>query len=768
VPTVRIRWGGTNTTRIGSLLGSNRYQAAKPRLAASSNASRPQPEAAHLLPWWPGTNGRQSRSASRHAEMTPSAQRDSLCFDTSGERAMAIRLKCQQCSSVVRVAEKYAGRKVKCPACQGPIDVPAQVDQAPQSASIPAASAGRSAADQSRIPENAFLLDAPSAAALLGAQSETASQEPPNDQSSSSSVQPPQRLAKRAKLAIVATGVAALCAVVGVAVFLIAKGSFANFWSGPWGSQVRVKDDTLGTTFLVELKDGWYLREANVAGPRRAFAIVYSYKNIGPREGALSISKRINEELAKNAIKEITGQNTAAGPENRIEIKTDKGRIYRGSDFAAHWHSQRPKLDLGEWRPIAADGKIESTGESAFLFVVPADEIPTELLTPSWLALSRKLPQSPFQTRYFSEVFGFLPEEPDKAIPRLIEAMKDRNPSICLAAMHELERLHAWTPEHVPSLTEALLGSRNPLEVRFEAATILGELGPPAKDGLTALHEALRLPSPLFGPGDPTWQRFRTVTQEALEKIGGRNALVAALADSIEKKVNVVDSAKALEALGPEAKQAVPALKEFLRIARHDTRYAQRWISAVTEALEKIVGGDEAASLIAELDHQHATEVHQQQPDLRPKARQSFEKARRRDSMRSAIGPQTAARQEREQTPKGPLSGVWRDKKSGLGLQIEDDGSTLDIQLSGRNSLVRQFTANLSRDGKKADWYEGSAEAKFVHNAFVYSRQITVKVNKLGQLELKCPEWPDPYGRAKPRMQTATLIRQGDLPRSRR
>jgi GYF domain 2 len=113
----------------------------------------------------------------------------------------------------------------------------------------------------------------------------------------------------------------------------------------------------------------------------------------------------------------------------------------------------------------------------------------------------------------------------------------------------------------------------------------------------------------------------------------------------------------------------------------------------------------------------------------------------------------------------GPLSGIWRDKRSGLSLRIEDNGSALDIKLSGRNSLVRQFTANLSRDDKKRDSFGGSAEAKFVRNALAYSRPITAKVNKSGQLELKCPDWPDPYGRAKPKTQTATLIRQGDLPR---
>ena len=36
---------------------------------------------------------------------------------------MAIRVTCEQCKSALRIAEKYAGRKVKCPKCQNTIAV---------------------------------------------------------------------------------------------------------------------------------------------------------------------------------------------------------------------------------------------------------------------------------------------------------------------------------------------------------------------------------------------------------------------------------------------------------------------------------------------------------------------------------------------------------------------------------------------------------------------------------------------------------------------
>jgi hypothetical protein len=117
--------------------------------------------------------------------------------------------------------------------------------------------------------------------------------------------------------------------------------------------------------------------------------------------------------------------------------------------------------------------------------------------------------------------------------------------------------------------------------------------------------------------------------------------------------------------------------------------------------------------------------------------------------------------------PKGPLSGIWRDKKGGNGFRIEDDDKALGIQLSGYNAAVRRFEGKLARRDGKPDSFEGTVEATFVHNPRGYSHRVTATLNKSGQLEMTCPEWPDPYGRSKPKTRTAILIRQGDLPTQR-
>jgi hypothetical protein len=684
---------------------------------------------------------------------------------------MPIKITCPNCDSAVRVADKYAGLKVKCPACQGAIAVPAQVAQQPESKEapppLPAAESATDADEEFGLPNDVPLDDEPPPLPVPRRPSNA----PAKKLSSSKTAGPPpgpRSLGRGAKIAMIAGAIAALCAVIAVAVLLVINGSFGNFSSGPWGAPVRVKDDTLGTMFLVELKDGWYLREANAPAPTRAFLVFYSYKNIGPREGALSISQRIKTESEKNAVKELTtGQPTAVGPENRIEVKTDKGHIYSGSDFADFWRSRGPKRDLGEWRPVT-DGKIEGSGQSAFLFVIPTDENPTELLTPKWLGLSRKLPQAPFQARYYSSVFGFLPEAPEKAVPGLIAAMKDNDASVRLAAMHELQRLHPWTVEHVPVLTEALRDIHNDFGMRSEAAKILGELGPAAKDAIPALQEALRQGAPMFGPKDGSWQSFRNATETAYEKIGGRDALVAALGDSIANRYNVVEAAQELGGLVPAANQAVPTLKNFLRIARYNTSYPQIWASAVKEALEKIIGADQAAIVLSELDAEHASDRQQRQAASRRQAED-----RMAATMRRITGDQAAAqerreteRRERAERTKGPLSGIWREKKGGNGFRIEDDDTALEIKLYGFNAAFRRFEGKLARRDGKPDSFEGTVEATFVHNPRGYSHRVTATLNKSGQLELTCPEWPDPSARAKPRTQKAVLIRQGDLPSS--
>jgi hypothetical protein len=426
--------------------------------------------------------------------------------------------------------------------------------------------------------------------------------------------------------------------------------------------------------------------------------------------------------------------------------------------FADLWKNHGPKLDLGEWHPVAADGKVDSTGESAFLFLIPADESPVELLTPGWLGLSRKLPEAPFRTRSYSDDFGLLPEESDKAVARLVKAINNENASIGLAAIRAVEALHAFTPEHVPELREVLAGDRKPLELRSEAATILGELGPPAKDALPALRDAAcGQKAPFLLPGDVGWKGFQKAVHTALEKIGGRESLVAALTDAIEKKVNLAQSAQALGEIGPEAKRAVPSLTELLRIAGQDGHRDRPLQGTVVEALAKIVGDREARKLSDEINRQNLMESQQRQAAYRRQLRESSELARMQDKVRTL--ERKTRQQEQDQRAKGPLSDTWRDK-NGLNFVIEDDEQGLTIKFSGYDSFLRKFQARLKRQDGNPDSFDGPALAEF-NGRPSYSHRVTATIDKSGQMELQCPQWPERKGHG-----TKTLKRQGESRKS--
>ena len=171
----------------------------------------------------------------------------------------------------------------------------------------------------------------------------------------------------------VAGGIAVVCALVAGVVLLLEphndaqdSGSTALHWGNP------VSVNAGGTTFLVGLKDAWWT-DYGGAGPRqtsrgdneerKTFLVVYYYKNLGPRERSFS--------LGQGGL----GDGTIA------EIKTDKGHIFSGGP--AYVCGTR---DVGGWQPRGTT-KVDETGESALVFNVPHDEIPTELITAGGLTL---------------------------------------------------------------------------------------------------------------------------------------------------------------------------------------------------------------------------------------------------------------------------------------------------------------------------------------------------------------------------------------------
>lgn len=205
-----------------------------------------------------------------------------------------------------------------------------------------------------------------------------------------------------------------------------------------WGRPIRVKHG--GTTFLVGLKDAWWTDHRASEDGKKTFFVVYYSKNLGPREGMFSPGK--------------------------VEIKTDKGHIFPGRPFHEDLEIKRVNphersRDVDGWWPKQTNA-IEETGESGIVFWIPSDQVPVQLISD----LGGKLPQRRFGFRKYTEAFGFLPEQAEKAVPGLIKALKANR-------------------------GDDFLGKFPDDQTRTAAAEALGWIGPPAKAAIPALNNLI-------------------------------------------------------------------------------------------------------------------------------------------------------------------------------------------------------------------------------------------------------------------------------------
>ncbi len=481
---------------------------------------------------------------------------------------MAIRVKCQQCSSVVRVADKYAGLKVKCPACKEALLIPVATQGAGSSSPTDSAVPPK-ALQASKLPLSRGTPPLSPTAEAAGERSPGSERRPQERRANSHSVGVIHRiLGQPVRIAVIAGAALVLCALLA--------GAWWFRLPTDWRVPARVTDDELGTTFLVELKDAWWMHEDERADGKEVFVIVYSCKNLGPREGTFSISRKVGADVLRAL---ASGKGLPASPETNLEIKTEKGRIYAGFDLGEYWRVKGPKRDIGGWRP-ALTSKIDEAGESAFAFVITKGETPTELITPRSLGLHRKLPQGPFESKVFSEVFGFLPDAPEKAVPKLTKASHDGDRNIRRAAVAELAKLAVATKEAIPPLIEAS-ADQDPnvretatqsmqqlvtrpetashvvaalievfhqpdIEHRIEAAKALARIGSAAKDAIEVLSHPQRAPWRSRNDGEK--MELSTVAGQAIVAIGGADAVAALLRDST---IDAETRASAVTALGP-------------------------------------------------------------------------------------------------------------------------------------------------------------------------------------------------------------------------
>lgn len=322
---------------------------------------------------------------------------------------------------------------------------------------------------------------------------------------------------RRLAIAGLATGsVGILVQVVGIVLGIVLHAglggstSAAN-WDKPRRVRIMDRRGQVQTTFLVGLKDAWYTdygRSGKQDG-KKTFFVVYYYKNLGPRESRFSLApgySSLNDD--------------------KVEIRTDKGRIYSGHEFRVNslgmaFGFQARKRDVAGWWPRTAS-KVDETGESAICFDIPKDETPIELVTSGRLHLDTKLPRHRFEFRRHTKAFGFLSPKPEKAVPGLTDALQDEDNYIRTAALDTLGVIGPAAKDAVPAIVRVLLNDKW-MDVRTRAAKALGKIGPAAREAIPALKQPLRVSRPRYG-GAYVYA-LRAACKEALAKIEKRGAV---------------------------------------------------------------------------------------------------------------------------------------------------------------------------------------------------------------------------------------------------
>ena len=425
---------------------------------------------------------------------------------------------------------------------------------------------------------------------------------------------------------VIGGGLVAICALVAGVVFLLDARTTVNGPGAPgsedsasqnWGDPVRIEivgeNQEVLTTFLVGLKDAWCSNcEPSGGNGKNTFVVVYYYKNLGPREEL--------EPLARGDV--------------RKEIRTDKGHIFPGGSLSggpqALFALPEAKRAVFWWAKQAR--KIEEAGESALVFAIPKDEVPTEVIVGGRIASGRidldlKLPQGCSGFRIYSGAFGFLPQKPEKAVPVFVEALQDKDQNMRRAALDALGAIGPAAKEAVPAITNVLLDDdRKRGDMCIAAAGALGRIGPAASVSIPTLNR-FRQRSPLLK--GLAYVGLRRAIYEALENIGSAKdatvtiiedlnsgdilasaeafdelvklastvpETVLAIADVVSDKTQEwhrrIDAAKFLGNLGPKAKKAIPDLKKTLR--ELEQMGERRWssddelLASIKEGLPKI------------------------------------------------------------------------------------------------------------------------------------------------------------------------------------
>ena len=195
-----------------------------------------------------------------------------------------------------------------------------------------------------------------------------------------------------------------------------------------------------------------------------------------------------------------------------------------------------------------------------------------------------------------AQALGRIGPDAGQSAPELKPLIQDKNAAVRTEAVRALGRIGKQTS--VPMLIELLRS--NITDVREAAFDALGEMGPAAKAALPALTEILRGPDTAadtannsfyggFYAGGPKMDALQTVSYMS-DLPEASNAIIAATSVFRGKGEKGLSPALVFQAMGPNARPAVPALIGLLQEKSGNTQgYAARALGAIGPAAAEAI-----------------------------------------------------------------------------------------------------------------------------------------------------------------------------------
>jgi len=676
---------------------------------------------------------------------------------------MPIRVKCPQCGSVVRVAEKYAGRRVKCPGCQGPIEVPDVRTPVPQ--------------PRTDAPEVTRPVDAPLAARSPSLLTATAHREvpPPSNLSGVAQSQPPALVDGLGLLKRAISGFLNLVAV--ALVVLSVLGFFFLRAHAPDSVAVALRG---GWVFKEE---AYYLGMATVvlfaiAGVGHLYRAYGSKQNSPKPATGETVATAIRRPLAKIAalvalialLCSVLGgvavwlnhkkpeveaaQPAQAGPAQLpipavpqpavaapvpggwpapVRINQEKTSFLVTLTDA--WYLSDPRA-AGNKKTLCVALSYKNLGPREASFSLFGEQGQDESFRANDVEIKTD------KGRIYPGTGWFTQGEPvwdSTALTALSMASTDQMPTRQISTAWSWRRTDKIDVAGTSALFFQIPDNERPVELicrsRFAA---LKPNDPGESWTLPNIAFPVRFYSEALG--------FLPANEEAVD------GLVKALKDP---EISVcIEAAKMLGRIGPTAKKAVAALVEAAHESTlhskrdQDLKTVQPSGNVFQDVQEGMRGGPARRPSPHELVKAVRDAIKKIDPAELRRFEQGLQVRRRKEPERQAVAHTESlqrlgrAVQPREGEPKQEASVVWRDKQSSARFRIEENQDEINVKFLDGDRLLAGLSGTLTRTKPNATLFKGTFQATFGDDSKEHVIRATASLVSQDQLDVTFENWP--------------------------